>query len=60
MSLLKQYQYQNKTIAIYGMGRSGLSAARKLKTFGANLFCWDDSRNIRNKVKKFNFPLKKF
>jgi len=53
-------KYQSKNIAIYGMGRSGLSAARKLKTFGANLFCWDDSRNIRNKVKKFNFPLKKF
>lgn len=50
-------KYKNKNIAIYGMGRSGCSAAKKLKELKANIFCWDDKNNIR---KKINFPLEKF
>ena len=53
-------KYQNKRIAIYGMGLTGCSAARTLKKLGAQVFCWDDDVKIRKKVKKLNFPLNKF
>ena len=53
-------KYQNKKIAIYGMGRSGCSTARALKKLKAEIFCWDDNSNIRKKIKNLNFPLNKF
>ena len=53
-------KYQNKKIAIYGMGLTGCSAARVLKKLGTKVFCWDDSAQVRKKVENFNFPLNKF
>jgi len=53
-------KYQNKRIAIYGMGLSGFSAAKTLKNLGAEVMCWDDNKIIRKKIKKFNFTLNKF
>ena len=53
-------KYQNKKIAIYGMGLTGCSAARTLKKLGAEVFCWDDNVKIRKKIKNFNFTLNKF
>ena len=58
MGILKNYQ--NKKIAIYGMGKTGISVARFLKKSKAQIFCWDDDRNIRKKIKKLNFPPNKF
>ena len=40
-------KYQNKRIAIYGMGLTGCSAARVLKKIGAKIFCWDDNEQVR-------------
>ena len=53
-------KYQNKKIAIYGMGLTGISAATVLKKLGAKVFCWDDNTKRRSKIKKLNFPLNKF
>ena len=53
-------KYQNKKIAIYGMGITGCSAAKFLKRLKAKVFCWDDDKKIRKKVKKLNFSLNKF
>ena len=53
-------KYQNKKIAIYGMGLSGCSTARTLKRLKAKIFCWDDNSKIRKKIKKFSFPINKF
>ena len=53
-------KYQNKRIAIYGMGLTGCSAARTLKKLGAQVFCWDDNTKVREKIKKFNFSFNKF
>ena len=53
-------KYQNKSIAIYGMGITGCSAARILTKLGAKIYCWDDNKKIRKKVKNFKLPLKKF
>ena len=53
-------KYQNKKIAVYGMGLTGCSVAKTLKKLGCKIFCWDDDAKIRKKVKKLNFPLNKF
>ena len=53
-------KYQNKNIAIYGMGLSGCSAAKTLKKMKAKIYCWDDSSKIRKKIKFSNFPINKF
>ena len=53
-------KYQNKKIAIYGMGITGCSAARTFKRLKAEIFCWDDNKKIREKIKNLKFPLKKF
>jgi len=53
-------KYQNKKIAIYGMGLTGCSAARTLMKLGAQVFCWDDNIKVRKKIENFNFPFNKF
>jgi len=58
--MVASLKYQNKTIAIYGMGLTGISAAIALKKLGAKIFCWDDNIKRRRKIKKLNFHLNKF
>ncbi len=53
-------KYQNKKIAIYGMGLTGFSAAITFKKMGAEVFCWDDDKKIRSKTKKKKFNIDKF
>ena len=53
-------KYQNKKIAIYGMGITGCSAAKAFKKLNAEVVCWDDNKKIRKKIKNLNFPLIKF
>ena len=53
-------KYQNKNIAIYGMGITGRSAAKTFKKLKAKIFCWDDNLKSRKKIKKLDFPIKKF
>ncbi|MEL7346028.1 MAG: UDP-N-acetylmuramoyl-L-alanine--D-glutamate ligase, partial [Pseudomonadota bacterium] len=36
-----------KTVAVLGLGRSGLSAARALQAGGATPLCWDDNPEAR-------------
>ena len=45
-------KYENKKIAIYGMGISGCSVARTFKTLKTQIFCWDDNEKVRKKIKK--------
>ena len=58
--MVASQKYQNKKIAIYGMGLTGCSAARTLKKLGAEIICWDDNAKTRKKIKNLNFPLNKF
>jgi len=53
-------KYQNKKVAIYGMGLTGLSAAKTFRKFKADIYCWDDNKKIRNEVKKLRIPIRKF
>ena len=38
-------QYNGHAVAVLGLGRSGLSAARALKAGGATPICWDDNED---------------
>ena len=54
-------RYQNRSIAIYGMGVTGCSAAKAFNRLRAKVFCWDDDIKIRKKIaKNKNFVLRKF
>ncbi len=39
--------YRDKTVAVFGLGRTGLSAARALVAGGARVLVWDDEPNRR-------------
>jgi len=52
-------KYQNKKVAIYGMGITGCSAAKTFQKLNAKVFCWDDNEKIRKKIKNLNFSLNK-
>ena len=58
--MLVQQKYQDKKIAIYGMGITGRSAVKAFKRLKARVICWDDSKTVRQKVKNSNFKLRKF
>ena len=40
-------EYAGRDVAIYGLGRTGLAAARALKAGGARVFAWDDGDTAR-------------
>ena len=39
--------FAGKRVGVFGLARSGLSAARALKSGGAKVFAWDDSESSR-------------
>ena len=53
-------KYKNKQVAIYGMGKTGLSAAKILRETKAKIFCWDDNIKIRRKIANKKYPFNKF
>ena len=53
-------KYKDKKFAIYGMGKSGCSVASELRKIKAKIYCWDDNKKTRNKIKLLNFPINKF
>lgn len=50
-------EFSGKTVGVFGLARSGLSAARALKAGGARLFAWDDSEAARKAAVKANIAL---
>ncbi|WP_137702188.1 UDP-N-acetylmuramoyl-L-alanine--D-glutamate ligase [Marimonas lutisalis] len=42
--------YEGRRVAVLGLGRSGLSAARALRAGGAEPVCWDDNASARDKA----------
>ena len=45
-------------VAVLGLGRSGLSAARALRAGGAEVICWDDNADAREKAESEGFACK--
>jgi UDP-N-acetylmuramoylalanine--D-glutamate ligase len=42
--------YEGRNVAVLGLGRSGLAAARALEAGGATALCWDDSLEARDRA----------
>ncbi len=42
--------FKDQTVAVMGLGKSGLSAARALASGGANVWAWDDGEARRNEA----------
>jgi len=58
--MLSSGKYQNKKIAIYGMGKTGFSVAKIFKRLRANVYCWDDNKKIRKKLKSLSYKIDEF
>jgi UDP-N-acetylmuramoylalanine--D-glutamate ligase len=50
--------YRNRAIAILGLARSGLAAARSLRAGGASVLCWDDAAARRAEAKSEGFEVR--
>ena len=51
---------ESQKVAVLGLGRSGLSAARALKAGGAHPLCWDDNEEARDKAAGEGFEIVRF
>lgn len=51
--------FEGQRVAILGLGRSGLSAARALRAGGASLLCWDDTDAARAQAEKEGFDVRR-
>ena len=49
--------FQGKTVAVFGLGRTGLTAARALRAGGAELALWDEKPDIRARAAAEGFEL---
>ncbi len=49
--------YRGKKVAVFGLARSGLSAAKSLIAGGAEILAWDDEEKNRNVAAGENIPL---
>ena len=49
--------FQNQKVAILGLGRTGLSAARALRAGGAEALCWDDNAIARAAAEAEDFEI---
>ena len=49
---------KGQKVAVYGLGRSGLSVALALKSSGAIPLCWDDSIYSRKVAESFDLIIK--
>jgi len=49
--------FKGQSLALFGLGRSGLSSARALKASGAKVLAWDDNENSRKQAAAAGIPL---
>ena len=50
-------EYAGRDVAVFGLGRTGLSAAKALKAGGARVHAWDDNEETRNKAEAAGLTL---
>jgi UDP-N-acetylmuramoylalanine--D-glutamate ligase len=50
-------EYAGRDVAVFGLGRTGLSAARALAAGGANVHAWDDNEETRAKAEAAGITL---
>ncbi len=51
------HEFAGRSVAVFGLGASGVSAARALAAAGAHVHAWDDSENARAQAEAAGVPL---
>ena len=49
--------FEDQTVAVFGLGRTGMTAARALKAGGANPVLWDEQPAARQAAAKEGFEI---
>lgn len=44
---MESHAFENKNIAVFGLGKSGLATAERLSTGNAHVLVWDDNQSRR-------------
>ena len=55
--MIEPFPFSGLPVAVFGLGRSGLSAARALDAAGAEVWAWDDDEGQRTKAAEAGVPL---
>ena len=55
--MIEVCQYRDKPVAVLGLGRSGMAAARALAAGGAEVLLWDDDKPRRQSSDVAEFPV---
>ncbi len=55
--MIEPFPFAGLPVAVFGLGRSGLSAARALAAAEAEVWAWDDDEAQRNKAAEAGVPL---
>jgi len=51
-------EFEGRDVAVFGLARSGLSAAKALAAGGANVFAWDDQEASRARAEQEGVPVR--
>lgn len=49
--------YEDQAVAVFGLGRTGITAVRALMAGGAEVLAWDDNSETRQKARAAKIPL---
>ncbi|MCF8878366.1 UDP-N-acetylmuramoyl-L-alanine--D-glutamate ligase [Hyphobacterium sp. SN044] len=50
-------EFEGRSVAVFGLGRTGIAAAKALAAGGANVLAWDDNADTRENAKKAGIEL---
>ena len=56
--MIKAETFRGRTVAVFGLGRTGVSAALSLVAGGANVWAWDDNKDTRNAAQEQGVSIK--
>ncbi|MEP3653584.1 MAG: UDP-N-acetylmuramoyl-L-alanine--D-glutamate ligase [Litorimonas sp.] len=56
--MIKAETFRDQTVAVFGLGRTGVSAALSLVAGGATVLAWDDNRESREAAQQQGVPIK--
>lgn len=56
--MIEANTFRGRTVAVFGLGRTGITAALSLAAGGAIVWAWDDNRETREAAQQQGVPLK--
>ena len=56
--MIKAETFRGRTVAVFGLGRTGVTAALSLVAGGATVLAWDDNRDSREAAQQQGVPIK--